>query len=306
MPQTLSKARKTAKKPPATKLCLRCNQVRNLSEFYSNRDWLAQAGKDVWCKKCIGQIQTKDEMREYFFENHRKWDEKIWENARKKAKYAASQNEKFMKLSEDMRESFLEKMTCEQVPGVMQIHYEYIDNSQDININSYQEAKEAGQVIEEESKPKDANVKTYDAFFNGDFKPAELEYLRNYYDELDEQFDLTDIAMRDNAKKLAKASLTADKVQNDYMAGRCSMQDVTNANAFYNSLMTMGNFAANKRKPGDKAGLSSWAETTQYCETHGHPCIKKIEWPKDVVDVALDGLGYIIESMRDEEMGDVQ
>ena len=83
------------------------------------------------------------------------------------------------------------------------------------------------------------------------------------------------------------------------------MQDVTNANAFYNSLMTMGNFAANKRKPGDKAGLSSWAETTAYCETHGHPCIKKIEWEKDVVDTALEGLGYIIESMRDEEMGEV-
>ncbi len=305
MAQTLAKPRKTAKKPPATKLCLHCNHVRNLSEFYSNRDWLAQAGKDVWCKKCIGQIQTKDEMREYFFENHRKWDEKIWDNAYKKAKYAASQNEKFMKLPEGMRESFLEKMTCEQVPGIMQIHYEYIDNSQDININSYKEAKEAGQIVEEESKPKDANVKTYDAFFNGDFKPAELEYLQNYYNELFEQFDLTDIAMRDNAKKLAKASLTADKVQNDYMAGRCSMQDVTNANAFYNSLMTMGNFAANKRKPGDKTGLSSWAETTQYCETHGHPCIKKIDWPKDVVDTALDGLGYIIESMRDEETGDI-
>ena len=305
MATTLAKQRKTAKKPPATKLCLHCNQVRNLSEFYSNRDWLAQAGKDIWCKKCVSQIQTKDEMREYFFENHRKWDEKIWENARKKAQHVAAQNEKFMRLSDDMRESFLEKMTCEQVPPVMQLHYEYIDNSQDININTYKEAKEAGHVVEEESKAKDANVKTYNAFFNGDFKPAELEYLQNYYDELDEQFDLTDIAMRDNAKKLAKASLTADKVQNDYMAGRCSMQDVTNANAFYNSLMTMGNFAANKRKPGDKAGLSSWAETTAYCETHGHPCIKKIEWEKDVVDTALEGLGYIIESMRDEEMGEV-
>ena len=85
MATTLAKQRKTAKKPPATKLCLHCNQVRNLSEFYSNRDWLAQAGKDIWCKKCVGQIQTKDEMREYFFENHRKWDDKIWENARKKA-----------------------------------------------------------------------------------------------------------------------------------------------------------------------------------------------------------------------------
>lgn len=301
---TLSKPRKTAKKPKTTKLCLHCNQVRNLSEFYSNRDWLAQAGKDIWCKKCISQIQTKDEMREYFFENNRKWNEKIWENARKKAERVAAQNEKFMKLSDDMRESFLEKMTCEQVPGVMQINYEYIDNSQDININSYQEAKEAGKVVEEKPKGKDANVKTYNAFFNGDFKPAELEYLENYYNGLAEDFKLEDTALRDNAKKLAKAALTADKVQNDYMAGRCAMKDVTDAMTQYNTLMTIGNFAASKRKPGEKVGMNSWSETTAYCETHGHPCIKKIEWPKDVVDVVLDGLGYIIESMRDE--GDAQ
>ena len=310
MATVLSKPRKTAKKPPATKLCLHCNQVRNLSEFYSNRDWLAQAGKDIWCKKCVSSIKTKDEMREYFFENNRKWNEKIWDNARKKAEKAAAQNEKFMKLSEDMRESFLEKMTCEQVPCVMQINYEYIDNSQDVNINSYQEAKEAGHVIdnEEKAKKKDANIKTYNAFFNGDFKPSELEYLENFYQGLNNDFDLdsADTALRDNAKKLAKSALTADKVQNDYMAGRCSMQDVTNAMNQYNSLLTISNFAANKRKPEEKTGLSSWAETTMYLETHGFPCIEKIEWPKDVVDIAIDGLNYIIESMRDDEMSEAE
>lgn len=305
MATVLSKPRKTAKRPPATKLCLHCNQVRNLSEFYSNRDWIAQAGKDVWCKKCVASVQTKDEMRQYFFENDRKWNEKIWENSRKKAERIAAQNQKFMKLSDDMRESFLEKLTCEQVPTVMQINYEYVDNTQNINVNTYEEAKEAGQVIDNEPKKKDANIKTFNPFFNGDFKPAELEYLENYYAELENDFDLTDVALRDNAKKLAKAALTADKVLNDYMAGRCSMQDVNNANQMYQSLLASGNFAASKRKPGEKGGIGSWAETTMYLETHGHPCIKEIEWPKDVVDTALDGLGYIIESMKDEEMGDV-
>ncbi len=305
MSTVLSKPRKTAKKPPVTKICLHCNQIRNLSEFYSNRDWLAQAGKDVWCKKCVASIQTKDEMRQYFFENDRKWNEKIWENAKKKAERVAVQNTKFMKLSEDMRESFLEKMTCEQVPAVMQINYEYVDNSQNINVNTYEESKEAGQVVDNEPKKKDANVKTYNAFFNGDFKPSELEYLQNFYDELDSDFDLADVSLRDNAKKLAKAALTVDKMQNDYLAGRCQIQDLNNAVNSYNLLASMGNFAANKRKPGDKGGINSWAETTAYLETHGYPCIEKIEWPKDVVDVAIDGLSYIIESMREDEAGDV-
>lgn len=310
MATVLSKARKTQKKPPATRMCLRCHCVRNLSEFYSNRDWVEQAGKDIWCKKCISQLQTKDEMREYFFENHRKWEEKIWTAAQKKAELQAAKNTVYQKSSEDRRAIILEALTCSMVPSIMQIHYSYIDNSQDINVQSYEEAKEAGKIVEldsarkAESAPKaDPNIKTYNAFFNGDFKPAELEYLEDYYSQLDNDFDLNDVALRDNAKKLAKAALTADKVQNDYMSGRCSMKDVTDAMTQYNSLLTIGNFAASKRKPGEKNGMGSWAEATMYLETHGHPCIKNIDWPKDVVDAALDGLGYIIESMRDDEGG---
>lgn len=301
MATILSKSRKTDKKPPATRMCLHCHSVRNLSEFYSNRDWIEQAGKDIWCKKCISQIQTKDGMREYFFENHRKWDERIWSAAEKKAEMQAAKNTVYQKSSEDRRATILEALTCSMVPTVMQVNYAYIDNSQDINAQTYEEAKEAGKIVElGEVKKTNPNVKTYNAFFNGDFKPAELEYLEDYYEQLETDFDLSDIALRDNAKKLAKAALTADKVQNDYMAGRCSMKDVSDAMQQYNSLLSIGNFAASKRKPGDKNGMGSWAEATAYLETHGHPCIKKIEWEKDVVDTCLDGLGYIIESMRED------
>lgn len=300
MATVLSKPRNS--KPVPTRMCLHCHSVRRLSEFYSNRDWVEQAGRDVWCKKCVSQIQTKDGMREYFFENNRKWEEKIWTGAQKKAELQAVKNTVYQKSNEERRNVILEALTCQMVPSVMQISYSYIDNSQDINVQSYKEAKEAGKIIEiDSSKKNNPNVKTYDAFFNGDFKPSELEYLQEYYKELDNDFDLSDVALRDNAKKLAKAALTADKVQNDFMAGRCSMQDVTNAMTQYNSLLTIGNFAANKRKPGDKGGINSWAETTMYLETNGHPCIKEIKWKKDVVDAALDGLGYIIESMREDE-----
>ena len=302
----LAKTRKTDKKPPATRMCLKCHSVRRLSEFYSNRDWIDQAGKDIWCKKCISQIKTKDEMREYFYENHRKWDERIWENAAKKAEMQAAKNPVYQKSNEDRRAIILEALTCQMVPSIMQIHYAYVDNSQDINANTYEEAKEAGKIIElgevRKAKP---NVKTYNAFFNGDFKPSELEYLENFYKDLDADFDLSDVSLRDNAKKLAKAALTVDKMQNDYLSGRCQIQDLNNAVNSYNLLMNMGNFAASKRKPGEKSGLNNWAETTMYCETHGHPCIKKIEWEKDVVDTALEGLAYIVQSLRDDGEGEV-
>jgi hypothetical protein len=195
------------------------------------------------------------------------------------------------------------------MPSLMQKtqNYKYEDHTQDVNTNDYDEAKVAGKIVEFNPKKakQDKNLKTYNEFFNGEFKPVELEYLEDYYAALEEDFDLSDISLRDNAKKAAKASLLVDKVQNDYMAGRCTLQDVKDAIAQYDLLMKTGNFAACKRKPGDKNTLNNWAETCQYLETHGHPCTKQIDWPKDIVDQALDGLGFIIESMRDDDVGDV-
>ena len=292
---TTSKPRKTAKQPRPTKMCLKCHCVRPLGDFFSNRDWIDQAGKDVWCKKCVSQIKTKDEMREYFFENNRAWEEKIWANAEKKAKLQAAKNQVYMRSPEDRQRTILETLTCQQVPAVMQLNYKYIDNTKNVNENTYEEAKENGKVIDIRSK--DPNVKTYNAFFNGDFKPAELEYLEDYYRGLENDFELSDTSLRDNAKKLAKAALTADKVQNDYMSGRCSMNDLNNAIAQYDLLMKTGNFAACKRKPGDKGGVGSWSELTYQLETTGHPCTRKIEWPKDDVDKTIQEFSYIVESL---------
>ena len=109
------------------------------------------------------------------------------------------------------------------------------------------------------------------------------------------------------AKKLAKASLLVDKVQNDYMAGKCQLQDVKDAIAQYDLLLKTGNFAACKRKPEEKQEETSFSEITKYCETHGYPCTKKIEWPKDVVDQTLDALQYIAVAINDtlsDEVGD--
>ena len=297
MATTLAKPRRTAKQPPATKMCLHCHQVRKLSDFFSNRDWIDQLGKDSWCKKCVSAIRTKDEMKQYFFENNRKWNERIWISAQKKAELAAAKNIKFQKLSGDMRDRMLEALTCEQVPGVMQISYEYIDNSQDINVQSYEEAKDAGKIVEMDPKKTSPNVKTYNSFFNGDFKPAELEYLDDYYKGLERDFDLVDISLQDNAKKLAKAAFTVDKMQNDYLAGRCSAQDLNNAINAYNLLMNLGNFAASKRKPGDKGGIGSWSEISFFLESNGMTMQRQIEWPKDDVDRTIEEFYHIVEAL---------
>ena len=295
----------TKGKPPAqTRLCLHCNQVKPLSKFYANRNWIENGKKDKWCKECLAKIQTKDEMRRYFWENNRVWKENVWENALKQAEIEAAKSTVYQKSNAERKQVLLEHIACPIIPTLMQMtqNYGYEDHLNDPYVNDYDQAKESGKIVEAQPNSKtDKNLKVYDAFFNGEFKPAEIEYLNTYYAGLQDDFDLSDTALRDTAKKVAKASLMADKVQNDYMAGRCSLQDVKDATAQLDLLMKTGNFAACKRKPGDKNTLNNWAETTMYCETHGYPCVEKIEWEKDVVDFAIESLNYIVESIRDEE-----
>lgn len=280
--------------PPVTKICSKCNQTKTLANFYSNRGWVEQLGKDVWCKECAGKCATKDELREYFWENNRKWIEKLWTGSRKKAELAANKNTTYQRAYEDTKRNILDRLTCQNVLKSMQINYEFENHTGDLNIQSYQEAKEEGQVIEEKVDP---NVKTYSEEFGGYFKPDELKYLENYYRQLENDFELSDVNLRDTAKKLAKASLQADKVQDKYMAGQATMQDVKDAVALFDLLSKSGNFSASKRKPGDKGGLGSWAEISFYLETNGYTMQRKIEWPKDDVDKTIDEFRYIVEAL---------
>lgn len=296
MPTVLSKSRKS---PPQTKLCLHCNHTKPLAQFYANRGWAEQNQKDIWCKSCVSKCRTKDDIRKYFFENNREFTDDLWANACKIAEQQCANKTAYQKANEDRKAYLLEQVACSVIPSIMQLsqNYKYIDNTQDIHTNTYEEAKENGKVTDNGETKKDPNIKGYSEFFNGFFKPAELKYLEDYYAGLESDFDLSDISLRDNAKKLAKASLLVDKVQNDYMAGKCALQDVKDAIAQYDLLMKTGNFAACKRKPGDKAGLGSWAEIAFYCETNGHPMQRKIEWEKDDVDRTIDEFYYLVESL---------
>ena len=290
---------KTAKqrgaKPPVTKICSKCGQTRYLSEFYANKDWVEQLGKDIWCKSCVGQCKTKDELREYFWENNREWDERQWEKAEKRSEQELNTKAAFQKSTGDLRKSILDRNTCKHVIKNMQINYKFVDNSQSGSLN-YQEAKENGEILEE----KDPNVKTYSDKFNGYFKPDELKYLDEYYEGLSRDFELSDTNLIDIAKKLAKASLQADKVQDRYMAGQATLQDVKDAMTLFDLLSKSGNFAACKRKPEEKGGESSFSEITLHLETHGFLGGKQIKWPKDDVDKTIDEFRYITKAISTE------
>ena len=292
---------KTAKQrnaaPPATKICSQCKQTRVLTDFYSNRDWTEQLSKDIWCKSCVSQCVTKDDLRKYFWENNRAWNEKLWESSKKKAELALNKNKTYQKAFEETKKNILDRQTCSNVIKSMQINYKFEDHSNDINVQSYEDAKEAGHITEKEPESQDPNVKTYSEFFNGFFKPDELKYLEDYYRQLENDFELSDVNLRDTAKKLAKQSLICDQIQDKYAAGKATIADVRDAMTLFDLLSKSGNFSASKRKPGDKGGMGSWSEITFYLESNGHTMQRKVEWPKDDVDKTIDEFRHIIEAL---------
>lgn len=291
MPSSIQAKSMKQTPPKKTKVCAKCGKVKMINDFYANRGWVEQGGRDAWCKECVSECTTKEEIRRYFWENHRDFTEELWLTAEKKAEESANTTEAFKKMPQERRERIVEKIACGLVPRYMQSHYQYIENEDDL---TFEEAMSDGKLIE----TIDEHVKKWSPEFNGYFKNSELEYLSNYYADMEKDFDLNDINNRDMARKLAKASLLADKAQNDFMAGNCDFDTVRNAMSQYDMLSKSGNFAACKRKPGDTAGSSSWSEIALKCEQTGHPCTRKIEWDEDSVDKTINEYRYIVEALE--------
>ena len=61
-----------AKTKVADKMCIRCRQIKPVTEFYRNRGWTDQACCDMYCIECTRQlIVGKEAARKYFWENNR-------------------------------------------------------------------------------------------------------------------------------------------------------------------------------------------------------------------------------------------
>ena len=293
--ESVNRPAKQSDQAKPTRMCLKCGKVKDLTDFFLHKDWLDQLGRDVWCKECVQRCSTKDEIREYFWENHRLWNERVWELSKNKALKLASNNLAFQKSSEERRKSILEKLTCQQVPTIMSLPnlYKYFDPEKDGKALSYEEAKAIGQIED----PEDEEEKTYNEEFNGYFKPRELKYLESYYSELETDYTLDTQNLRDYARKVCRASLMVDKAQDDFAAGRCDYSVVKDAINSFDALSKSANFAACKRKPGDNGGIGSWSELTLKLETSGHPCTRKIEWEKDDVDRTIEEFRHLVMSL---------
>ena len=296
---TMTTAPIEAKRKPSTipkvrKTCAICGQKRNITEFYTNPKWDEEKGVDKWCKDCVQKLTNKGDFRRYMWENRRKWNDDLWKQMMVVAERKLLNNPVYIKQTDERKRTMLERVAIQNCAGVLDRFYEFIEVPEGRIHKPFMDAVMAGEVDIDDDDP---GMKHYSEFFNGNFTNQELDYLTKYYNKLEEDFHLDNENLRDYAKKCARASLQADKAQDDYAQGRCSFADVKDALTQFDMLSKSANFAACKRKAGDTSGLTCWAETTLYLETHGYCKETAVEWPQDDVDRVIASLSHTVKAL---------
>lgn len=284
---------KVKQKTTIKKKCPICEQRKPLSDFYVNSLWTEEHCTDKWCKSCVQKLSSKADFRRYLWDNRREWSDEVWRAMSAAAEKRLQTNAVYLKQTDERRKAMVERMAIQQFPSFVS-RFKFIEVPEGKEHPPYDEAVLAGNAEVEEDDP---SIKEYSDFFNGNFTKQELAYLTKYYDKLEEDFVLDNENLRDYAKKCARASLQADKAQDDYAAGRCSFADVKDALTQFDMLSKSANFAACKRKAGETSGLTCWAETTLYLETHGYCKENKVEWPEDDVDRVIASLNHTVKAL---------
>ena len=283
---------------PETKQCPKCGRKKKLTDFYQNKEWDEQLGRDMWCKDCFAACQKKEEVKEYYYNNRRRWDDSIWENARQRALAQATANSVYQKSNTARQQVILENLTCKQcAPGTKGVKYQYFDPAAENMPAVYSEAVKSGAVEVE----KDDNAKSWNEEWFGEYTARELEFLNSYYQRMKHDQDGNELEfdayLDDAAHNIAVQAMIVKKLQTEFRAGKASISDVKDAQTILDTLNKSANFATCKRKEEAEQEQYSVGEIAQYLETHGHPMTRKIEWEQDDVDKTIAELYHIVQAV---------
>ena len=269
-----------------TKMCVCCEKVKPLTEFYPNRDWTDQAFHDAWCKDCVkNRVDNMDDLQRYCAHNNRAFSEEAYQTAIKKAKYLLSTNSDFLssRVSKERKERMEAKTTVNQYFGLMNLKafYHYIDNvSNDEFIPSYS----AGVTDTRSSIPAQDRTLEYSPEWCGSFEKWQLDRLNELYERYETDFDLKDVNIQDYVRKACKASLNADIAEDKMRRGEISVKEYKDAQQIFDSYSLSSGLAASKRKPGDNAGLDNLGKIIYDIEVTGILSTRKVTFPPDDID----------------------
>lgn len=272
----------------SSKLCLRCNRVLPLNQFYPNKKWAEHIYHDSWCKDCAArQCTSKEKLRKYFFENNRMWKEELWDKAQIKAINILAANEEYMKPQTDSKRKadILEKTTVRQVFCLMNLvqYYSFQDNVM-------------GEAVENEEQREEKEVK-YNAVWRGYFTDEQIAALEELYSQYEEDFVLDNVNIRDYARKVAKASLNADIAEDLMRRGKIPASEYKEAQKIFDDLSKSSNFAACRRKPGESSGMGTLGEIIMRLEVGGQLNENGFTFPEDDVDKIINDFRHTLRAV---------
>lgn len=287
MPQDM----KSRKVP--SKLCLRCNRILPLTDFYTNKGWRDQTYRDAWCKECVGKYcKDKETLRTYCFENNRKWEDSFWDSSMKKAQYYVSTDPEYLKTtSPTKKDSIAKGAACRCFFSMMNMKgiYQFVNN---IDAPDTQTDVDTGMPTEKTLQ--------YSKKWRGRFTAEQIAELEATYANYEEDFVLDNENLRDYAKKVAKASLNADIAEDRMRRGEGTASEYREAQKIFDDLSKSSNFAACKRKPGESSGLGSLGEIILRIEVTGALNVSGVTFPEDDVDKILKDFRHTIVAVGAE------
>lgn len=240
--------------------------------------------------------KDKNSVREFFFENNRLWDERIWEAATKSAQYKLATNNTYLSVkTEKAKKQALELETiaksCLMVMNFSNF-YKYSQNVGDdgLYLNFDPESTNGTLVLNEDGEQEEnSSAKVYSREWNGYYTKQDLNHLNNFYEQLEADFTLDDIIMQDSARKAAKAALADDKAYNSMLENRGTVADWQKAHDVYEKVLASAKFSAAQR--GDKGGgvmkaLGTIIAAVELKEDIGELC-RTQKFPEDDVDRIL-------------------
>lgn len=262
-----------------SKLCVRCNRILPLLDFYSNKSWTAQKYHDAWCKECASKYcKDQETLKQYCYENNRMWKDTTWESAVKKAQYVLSTNADYINpnVSAKRKKEIENTTIVRQFFGSMNWggNYAYIENI----------GTDGEPIPEPAMMSDDPNKRTYNRKWGGCFTQEEIEVLEETYAQYEEDFVLDNVSMRDYARKVAKASLNADIAEDKMRRGQISASEYKEAQRIFDDLSKSSNFAACRRKPGEASGFGSLGEIILRLEASGKLQTNECTFPEDDID----------------------
>ena len=281
------------KTPVSSKLCVRCNRVLPLGDFYPNKSWAAQRYHDVWCKECVAQYcKDQETLKQYCYENNRQWKDNFWDSALKKAQYILASDADYInpKTSAKKKKDILHRTAARQFFSMMNLvqFYGYVEN-----------VGEDGVFVPDNrtADENDEGKRSYNRKWGGFFTKEEIESLEDTYSQYEEDFVLDNVNIRDYARKVAKASQNADIAEDKMRRGQISASEYKEAQRIFDDLSKSSNFAACRRKPGEASGMGSLGEIIMRLEVSGEQQTNGFTFPEDDVDKIINDFRQTLRSV---------